>query len=165
MNIRNLVKILGRLRFFHKRESYAHFYRAVGVLLLFSAIGAFWMLASTLARSNFLSIGDTFFSRGIIPAYDDRIIGEAFVQFDFGTKTSRAFRGSVVDNMTISDALEQAALAGNFKISWRPIPTIDGARDGIDGKYWRFYKNNARIAEPLESFTVDPGDEIFARFE
>jgi len=153
-------------KFFHifrQRKVNAAYYRSVGILLLFVAVGAVWVLLSGV---RLLSPSGGIYDEGAGTSnVNMRIRGDAFVQFDFNTKPARAFKGSVLEDMTVAEALEQAAFAGNISLSWRPVPTIDGIADGTDGKYWAFYRNDKKLTEPISSISVEPGDELFARFE
>src|SRR3989344_6103586 len=98
--MRHLPKIsLHKIHFFHKKSKDPAYSVALGVLVVFMAIGAIWLLAATVRFSGLFYDGFTLDSQN----YSDvPIIGEAFVQFDFGTKPSRAFRGSVVRDMTVN---------------------------------------------------------------
>ena len=163
MLIKRLPKILlHRVPFLHKKAANPIYSQALGILSLFMVVGAIWFMAVTLRFSGMFHeniLGST--QNGVYPP----ILGEAFVQFDFGVKPSRAFRGSVVDGMTLSETVQQASIAGNFDIAWQPFVTIDGLSDGMEGKRWVFYKNNDRISEKPDTVPVKPQDEIFARFE
>ena len=146
----------------HQRKIDPNFSRAIGILVVFAAIGAVWFVFAAWKAADIFSnsSGDQAINNSYPP-----IRGEAFIQFDFGTKPSRAFRGSVIDGMTLSQALQQAAITGNFNVDLNPQPVIDGINDGSEGKHWVFYRNNTRISESPDSVVVKAGDEIFARFE
>ncbi len=154
--------LLHRVPFLHKKAANPAYSQALGILALFMTVGAIWFMAATLRFSGmFYNDISNQSQNGIYPP----IRGEAFVQFDFGVKPSRAFRGSVIDGMTLSETVQQAAIVGNFDIVWQPSITIDGLSDGMEGKYWVFYKNNNRLNEKPDVVPVKPQDEIFVRFE
>lgn len=133
-----------------------------GLMTIFIFVGALWLTVSTLRYSGLFydALTDTSRNNPYPP-----IRGEAFVQFDFGVKPSRAFRGSVIDGMTLSETVQQAAVAGNFDVAWQPLVIIDGVSDGMHNKRWVFYKNETRLSESPATAPVNPRDEIFARFE
>src|SRR3989344_403342 len=161
--LRRLPKILlHRVPFLHKKAAEPTYGQVLGILSLFITIGAIWFMFATLRYSGvFYSLTSNSSQNDPYPP----IRGEAFVQFDFGVKPSRAFRGSVIDGMTLSETVQQAAMVGNFDIVWQPFIIIDGLSDGMEGKQWVFYKNESIINEAPDVVSVKPQDEIFARFE
>lgn len=159
----NLPKILlHRVPFLRKKAADPLYSQALGILAIFMTVGAFWLMLATLRFSGLFYNPnyDTYFQNPYPP-----IRGEAFVQFDFGVKPSRAFRGSVIDGMTLLDTLQQAAIVGSFDINWQEPVTIDGIFDGMYGKHWVFYKNKDVVNQNPEAIPVKPRDEIFAKFE
>src|SRR3989338_1686356 len=161
----HLPQIINNVLFPHKAVSKGY-WRAIGVLLIFTAVGTFWFFYRIMLNADFFFVSDlngpqVYTNNRVYPP----LRGEAFVQFEFGIKPVRAFRGSIIDGMSIADVVEQAAVAGNFNIAWHPVPTIDGINDGFEGKHWIFYRNSDHLIESPDSVSVSPGDEIFARFQ
>jgi len=93
--------------------------------------------------------------------------GQAAIIIDFGSKgQERLFRGEVVKDMSLLDALRASALAGNLELEiggkdgTEEIVKIDGLADGKDGGRWNYYLGGEKIEKPLSAQTVSPGDRF-----
>lgn len=93
--------------------------------------------------------------------------GQAAIIIDFGSKGSeRLFRGEVVKDMSLLDALLVSARAGNLELEiggetgTEVILKIDGLADGKDGGSWNYYLAGAKIEKSLSVQTVNPGDRF-----
>lgn len=88
--------------------------------------------------------------------------------------TRRAFEGEVVDGMTVLDALDASALAGNINFQYEidrksnelHIITLDGYSAVKAPKTATFFLNLARVdAGRIHSIVVNSGDRILVKLE
>jgi hypothetical protein len=93
--------------------------------------------------------------------------GQAAIIIDFGSRGSeRLFRGEVVKDMSLLDALRVSAMAGNLELQINgelgaeKIVKIDGLADGEDGGCWNYYLDGKKIEKSLSAQTVSPGDRF-----
>lgn len=84
---------------------------------------------------------------------------------DFGNGRKRAFRGEVVEGMTVYDALVASREVGGFSFSFRGdvIDEIGGTKN--NAHVWRSYVNGKPTAALPQFEEVKPGDEIVFKFE
>ena len=92
---------------------------------------------------------------------------QAAILIDFGSKESeRFFRGEVVKDMSLLDALRLSAMAGNLELQVNgelgaeKIVKIDGLQDGKDGGRWNYYLDGEKIEKSLSAQIVSPGDRF-----
>lgn len=86
----------------------------------------------------------------------------------------RAFEGEVVDGMTVLDALDASALAGNINFQYEidrksnelRITTLDGYSASKAPKTATFFLNLVRVdAGRIHSIVVNSGDRILVKLE
>ena len=96
-----------------------------------------------------------------------KITGGASLTVDFGNGERRAFEGSIIENETLIDVLNQAARAGEF--SYKLNGGTDLASIGElanDGKKsWHWYLNGEKINKRPSEITVKPGSNILIKYE
>jgi hypothetical protein len=92
---------------------------------------------------------------------------EALVFLDFGSvNPQRFFTGTVVEGMTLLDALTVSAAAGHLdleiagNVGEEKIVKINGLIDGRDGGSWNYYQGGAKIKNSLSARLISPGDRI-----
>jgi hypothetical protein len=90
---------------------------------------------------------------------------EALLIINRGQGKERWFKGEVLDDMTVKNALEAASLAGgfHFKANARLVE-VDGIVSN-DKKKWRCYLNNEEIKEELDKKVISAGDKIFCVYK
>ncbi|MDP3963418.1 MAG: hypothetical protein Q8Q39_02890 [bacterium] len=93
----------------------------------------------------------------------------ASLRVDFGDGVRREFRGEVVPNMNVLEALTYATAAGNLHLAY--VPEKTGVRvSAINGKKsakentWTFYVNGKKGEDPAV-YVVEPGDMIDWKYE
>lgn len=89
----------------------------------------------------------------------DASVDAAVVEIIFGRGGARrAFRGPVVEGMTVADALRQSGKAGDFPVSFDAagMPIVI---DGVSGS-WSIARNGESFDAPLTETPIVPGDEI-----
>ena len=111
-------------------------------ILILSAV----LLLSLSAGAIFLFSGnkrDNDVSRSSTP----KIIGEANLTVDFGDGERRAFEGSIIENETLIDVLNQAARAGDFsyKLNEESDLASIGGLVGGGKKSLHWYLNEKKI--------------------
>lgn len=89
----------------------------------------------------------------------------ARVTIDFGNGKKRAFKGEVVEGMTVYDALVASREVGGFSLSFKgdAINEIDGVKN--NSHIWRSYVNGKPLADLPQFEEIKPGDEIVFKFE
>lgn len=85
--------------------------------------------------------------------------------------TQRVFEGAVVENMTVLEALQASALAGNISFEYAvekgefTIKKLNGY-DAAKGRTLVFYVNESRInTDQIYSRFINPGDVIVVKTE
>ena len=89
----------------------------------------------------------------------DVVVDAAVVEIIFGHGGARrAFRGPVVEGMTVADALRQSGKAGDFPVSFDEagMPIVI---DGVSGS-WSIARNGESFDASLTETPIVPGDEI-----
>ena len=86
---------------------------------------------------------------------------------DYGNGQQRWFEGKVVKGMTVFDALNAAALAGDFKVYTSltgEIERINGLENKNGQKWCCYFKDNQKITNITER-PIKPGQEIICRYK
>jgi len=86
---------------------------------------------------------------------------------DYGNGQQRWFEGKVARGMTVFDALNAAALAGDFKVYISPtweIERINGLENKNGQKWCCYFKDNQEINNIAEK-PIKPGQEIICRYK
>ncbi len=101
------------------------------------------------------------------PLSASKIIGEASLTVDFGNGEKRAFEGSIIENETLVDVLNQAAKAGNFSYKLdekNNLAAIDNFKSNKN-KSWRWYLNDEQVNKPINEINLKSGDKILIKHE
>lgn len=96
----------------------------------------------------------------------------AYLEIDYGSK-HRAFRGDLPYQMTVLDALNASARAGNFAVLYviedgrADILGINGIKEIFDnGQKWNFYLNGRKIeTSQIHEVRIRAGDKILVKLE
>ena len=125
------------------------------VLLLILSVGAIFLFSGN-KRDNDVSRSST-----------PKIIGEANLTVDFGDGERRAFEGSIIENETLIDVLNQAARAGEFsyKLNGKTDLASIGELADDGKKSWHWYLNGEKINKRPSEITVKPGSNILIKYE
>ncbi len=96
---------------------------------------------------------------------------EAELFIDFGNEKIRKFRGGVVEDMKILDALNQSSIAGNFKVETADhesevyVEKIAGVENSNHDVRWVCYVNGEATHLPLDEQELKVRDRIEFKFE
>ena len=81
-------------------------------------------------------------------------------------------RTVISPDSTVFSSLEKLSKENNFGITFKEykdmgilVESIDGVKNGTDGKYWLYYVNEKPGEIAADRKTVAPGDKIEWRFE
>lgn len=96
----------------------------------------------------------------------------AYLEIDYGSKR-RAFRGDLPYEMTILDALNVSARAGDFEVRYviedgrTDILGINGVKEIFDnGEKWNFYLNGRKVeTAQIHKTRIKAGDKILVKLE
>ena len=96
---------------------------------------------------------------------------EAELFIDFGNEKIRKFRGGVVEDMKVLDALNQSSIAGNFKVETADhesevyVEKIAGVENSNHDVRWVCYVNGEATHLPLDEQELKARDRIEFKFE
>lgn len=93
----------------------------------------------------------------------------ASLEVDFGDGTRREFRGEVVPDMSVLEALAYAAEAADMHLAYAPtragirVAAIGGKKSESRAR-WTFYVNGRKGEDPM-THLIHPQDEVEWRYE
>jgi len=96
---------------------------------------------------------------------------EAELFIDFGNGKIRRFRGDVVEDMKVLDALNQSSIAGDFKVETADhesevyVEKIAGVENSNHDVKWMCYVNGKATHLPLDKQELKARDRIEFKFE
>jgi len=96
---------------------------------------------------------------------------EAELFIDFGNEKIRKFRGGVVEDMKVLDALNQSSIAGNFKVETADhesevyVEKIAGVENSNHDVKWVCYVNGEVTHLPLDEQELKARDRVEFKFE
>ena len=96
---------------------------------------------------------------------------EAELFIDFGNGKIRKFRGGVVEDMKVLDALNQSSIAGDFKVETADhesevyVEKIAGVENSNHDVRWMCYVNGEATHLPLDDQELKARDRIEFKFE
>jgi hypothetical protein len=96
----------------------------------------------------------------------EKILGEkeGLLILDYGNGEQRWFKGEVIPQMTVFDALLASSLGGNFKFEGEnQLIAVEDFVNNEKSK-WTCYLNGKEITQPLNKITIKPKDKIVCRY-
>lgn len=85
----------------------------------------------------------------------------AEVQFNFGNGVKRRFEGNIYRGVSIAEAINAAAKAGNIRVVWHEQRVlVSDSKTAPEQKLVAVYKNNQPIVGDLEAMLIADNDEI-----
>lgn len=98
---------------------------------------------------------------------------DARLTVKFDDKSAKIFEGSVIQDMTILEAMEAASRGDNFRINYFidkqgdvNLASIGAIANGSNGKNWHFYLNKKLIeTKQIDKIKIGRGDLIEVVFE
>lgn len=125
---------------------------------------ALGLLLATLLVWSFLD------SRGVFKISLNQVLGTnstATLLLHYNDGRTREFRGKVVEDMTILDALWAASRGGGFEIQYGAdrnglkLLSLNGQNHGDTGKSWLIYLNGQLVEETqIDRITIKKGDLV-----
>jgi hypothetical protein len=96
----------------------------------------------------------------------EKILGEkeGLLILDYGNGEQRWFKGEVIPQMTVFDALLASSLGGNFEFEGEnQLVAVEDFVNNEKSK-WTCYLNGKEITQPLNKITIKPKDKIVCRY-
>ena len=140
-------------------QSKSHYYWAIVGIAALAVLGLVLILNNNLTKDSSVS------PKSVVSQDGE---GKARLLIDFGNGKKRAFRGAVVDGMTVYDVLLASKEGGSFSFSVNGsgVEEIDGVKNSSrDSHEWRYSVNGKASNVSPEFEEVKPGDEIVFKFE
>lgn len=137
-------------------QSHSKYYWVIVGVAALAVLGTVFVLSDYLAKDATIS-----------PEQVKKAEEKARLLIDFGNGKKRAFRGEIVEGMTVYDALaasqEAAGLSFSLKGEGDAVEEIDGVKN--NSHEWRYYVNGepAKVSPQFEE--IKPGDKIVFKFE